>query len=212
MTILYQKDWINEEWFTPEYQAVKQENFNKLDEYLKNKPKRILNIGCGLAWESRLFNQKYDSELYLLDGDFDDNLNDGTVQMQARYSADAKNFAFYYKLDFIKSELDRLGTKNYTLVDCNKIEIDKHIKFDLITSWVSCGFHYPVSTYKNLILNHSHSETIVVMDLRVPAKSKDPIVEDCFYIKNVINRRQKYLMSHIEMHPLTHMGPTTSAS
>lgn len=198
MTILYKKDWINEEWFTPEYQKIKEENFKKIDEYIKSAPTRILDIGCGLAWESRFFNQKYNSELFLLDGDFDDNASDGTVQMQARYSTDPKKFAFYYKLDFLKEELDRLNTKNYQLVDCNNISINEDIKFDLITSWVSCGFHYPINTYRDLILKHSHKDTIVIMDLRILAKSEGPIIDNGVEIVNVINRRQKYATSHIK--------------
>lgn len=211
MTILYQKDWINEEWFTPEYQQIKKENFDKLDSYLQFSPKRILDIGCGLAWESRLFNQKHNSDLYLLDGDFDSNPVDKKL-VQARYSTDAKDFAFYYKLDFLKTELDKLNTKNYTLVDCNNISIDKNIKFDLITSWVSCGFHYPISTYRDLILKHSHVNTVVVMDLRILPKTTDPVIDDDVEIVNVINRRQKYATSHIKFNPLSHMSPTSATA
>lgn len=197
MTILYQKDWINEEWFTPEYQLLKRENFDKLDRYLESPPMRILDIGCGLAWESRLFAGKYDSELYLLDGDFDDNSQDGSILVQARYSTDPKRFAFYYKLDFLAQELDKLGTINYKLIDCNKIEIDESIKFDLITSWVSCGFHYPVNTYRDLISRHSHDRTAIVMDLRIPAKTRDPILDDGVEIVDIVNKRSKYVTAHI---------------
>jgi hypothetical protein len=195
--ILYQKDWINDEWFTDSYQQYKQENFELLDAYLSTPPTKILDIGCGLAWESRLFNTKYGTELYLLDGDFDDNAQDDRIQQQARYTVNSKNFAFYYKLDFLQNKLDELNTKNYHLVDCNNIDISDDIKFDVITSWVSCGFHYPVNTYRDLILNHSHDNTIIVMDLRIHAKQKNPVVEPGFEIVEIINQRAKYATSHI---------------
>jgi SAM-dependent methyltransferase len=195
--ILYQKDWINEEWNTDQYQQHKQENFDLLDTYLNVAPKTILDIGCGLAWESRLFNKKYGTELYLLDGDFDDNAQDNRVQQQARYTTDSKNFAFYYKLDFLQNKLDELNTQNYHLVDCNNINISENIKFDVITSWVSCGFHYPVNTYRELILKHSHNNTVVVMDLRIQAKERNPVVESSFEIVKIINQRPKYATSHI---------------
>jgi SAM-dependent methyltransferase len=197
--ILYQKDWINEEWFTDMYQQHKQENFELLDEYLSTHPKTILDIGCGLGWESRLFNKKYGTELYLLDGDYDDNAQDDRVQQQARYTTDAKNFAFYYKLDFLRNELDKLNTQNYHLVDCNNIDISEDIKFDVITSWVSCGFHYPVNTYRDLILKHSHENTVVVMDLRILAKQTQPIVEDGVEVVEIINTRAKYNTTHIRI-------------
>jgi SAM-dependent methyltransferase len=197
--ILYQKDWINEEWFTDIYQQHKQENFDLLDTYLDTPPKTILDIGCGLGWESRLFNKKYGTELYLLDGDFDDNAQDDRVQQQARYTTDAKNFAFYYKLDFLRNELDKLNTQNYHLVDCNNIDISEDIKFDVITSWVSCGFHYPVNTYRDLIRKHSHENTVVVMDLRILAKQTQPIVEDGVEVIEIINTRSKYNTTHIRI-------------
>jgi SAM-dependent methyltransferase len=197
MTILYEKDWIQEEWFTPEYQAHKHENFKLLDAYLSQAPKTILDIGCGLAWESRHFNQQHGSMLYLLDGDYDDNAQDGRVQKQARYSKTVEDFAFYYKLDFLRQQLDQLDTQNYQLIDCCRINLPDDIKFDLITSWVSCGFHYPTSSYRDLIVKHSHPGTTVVMDLRIPAKQQDPIVESGVEIVQVINRRRKYATCHI---------------
>jgi SAM-dependent methyltransferase len=197
MTILYEKDWIQEEWFTPEYQAHKHENFKLLDAYLSQAPKTILDIGCGLAWESRHFNQQHGSMLYLLDGDYDNNAQDGRVQKQARYSKTVEDFAFYYKLDFLRQQLDQLDTQNYQLIDCCRIDLEDHIKFDLITSWVSCGFHYPVNTYRELILKHSHNNTVVVMDLRIPAKQRTPLVEPEFEIVEIINQRPKYATSHI---------------
>ena len=195
--ILYQKDWINEEWFTDVYQQHKRENFDLLDAYLGSSPKTILDIGCGLGWESRMFNEKYGTELYLLDGDYDDNAQDERIQQQARYTSDAKDFAFYYKLDFLRNELDKLNTKNYHLVDCNNIDISEDVKFDLITSWVSCGFHYPVNTYRDLILKHSHEHTVVVMDLRILAKQGQLIVEDGIEVVEILNNRKKYSTSHI---------------
>lgn len=198
MTILYEKDWINEEWLTTNYQAHKRENFELLDKILPEVPKRILDIGCGLAWESRMFQQKYGTELWLLDGDYDDNDHGPSrTQMQARYCQDVKDFAFYYKLDFLKNKLDQLGTVNYHLIDCNNINIEKTIKFDLITSWVSCGFHYPVSTYRDLILEHSHENTVIVMDLRILAKTTGPIVDSGIEIVSILQTRPKYATCQI---------------
>jgi hypothetical protein len=198
MTIHYEKDWVNEEWFTDSYQQQKTENFQILDQYLAHPPKTILDIGCGLAWESRLFNEKYGTKLYLLDGDYNDNPEDKLLY-QATYVEDAQQFAFYYKLDFLKSKLDELDTKDYELVDCNHISLSEDIKFDLITSWVSCGFHYPVSTYRDLILKHSHESTVVVMDLRVRLKGQGMISETCFEVIDTINQKRKYHTSHIRI-------------
>lgn len=162
-----QNDWISEVWLTEAYQNSKKTNFDILDRYLTVPPSKILDIGCGLAWESRLFNQKYNSELWLLDGDATEgNKNKPSGSTDVNFHASTEDLLFYNTFDRLRFELDRLETKNYHLVDCNNLNIPDNVKFDLITSWVSCGFHYPVSTYRNLIQKHSHEKTIVAMDVR----------------------------------------------
>ena len=162
-----QNNWIDDVWITESYQDAKKNNFKILDDYLIDKPKTILDIGCGLAWESRLFNEKYGCELWLLDGDATEgNKNKSEESTDVKYHQSTDSFLLYHSFEKLRSELDKLETKNYRLIDCNNIEIQEDIKFDLITSWVSCGFHYPISTYKNLIKKHSHDNTVVAMDVR----------------------------------------------
>lgn len=162
-----QQDWIEEVWLTEAYQNSKKTNFDLLDKFINFEPKKILDIGCGLAWESRLFNQKYGSELWLLDGDAEEgNKKKPAKSTDVNYHQSTDDLLFYNTFERLKTELDRLGTQNYRLIDCNNIEIPEDVKFDLITSWVSCGFHYPVSTYRDLIKKHSHDNTVVAMDIR----------------------------------------------
>ena len=161
---------------------------------------KILDIGCGLAWESRLFNEKYNSELWLLDGDAKNNDTKSPKANTGKYHATIDDFLFYHPLDNLDIELKKLGTTNYHLVDCNNINIPEDVKFDLITSWVSCGFHYPVNIYKELILKHSHPGTRIVMDLRVMYKKTGmPEPEEGVKIINIFNRRPKYVMAELKL-------------
>jgi hypothetical protein len=112
----------------------------------------------------------------------------------------ADEFLFYHPLSEVDTELKKLGTKNYHLIDCNNIDISEDVKFDLITSWVSCGFHYPVNTYRDLILKHSHAGTRVVMDLRVMYKKTNmPEREDGVEILKVIAQRKKFIMAELKL-------------
>jgi hypothetical protein len=193
-----QNDWISEVWLDKNYQNSKTKNFELLDSYLKNPPKKILDIGCGLAWESRLFNQKYGSDLWLLDGDADEgNQKKSRKSSDANYHASADEFLFYYSLKKLREELDTLGTKNYQLIDCNNISIPPDTKFDLITSWVSCGFHYPISTYFDLIKNHSDENTVICMDIR--SRKGNLILEDGVEILSTIQATAKYNTSIIRV-------------
>lgn len=192
------KDWIDDVWFTELYQQLKKENFEITNSYLKIPPKRILDIGCGLAWESRYFNQAHNSELWLIDGDIKNNDTKLPSAATGAYHQDPNDFLYYYSLQKLDQELQKLGTKNYHLVDCNDIRIDENIKFDLITSWVSCGFHYPSSTYRDLILKHSHADTKIIFDIRIKRKQSNPILEPGVEIVHRLNERSKYVTAEIK--------------
>jgi len=192
--------WLGGEgvWDRDRYQQSKRENFEILDAYLSSPPKRILDIGCGLAWESRWFNEKYGTELWLLDGDSANNDTKLETASSGSYHYTAEEFLFYHSLDTLDKELKKLNTQNYKLIDCNNINIPEDIKFDLITSWVSCGFHYPINTYRDLILKHSTPETKIVMDLRVMYKKTGmPETEEGVEFANFISTRNKYTTTEI---------------
>jgi len=65
--------WLHFWKTSSDYKLEKLNSFNIVNHYLKNPPTSILDIGCGLAFESRMFNKKYGSQLWLLDGDVKDN-------------------------------------------------------------------------------------------------------------------------------------------
>jgi hypothetical protein len=97
----------------------------------------------------------------------------------------------------LDAELRKLNTPTYHLIDCNVLNIRDDIKFDIITSWLSCGFHYPVSTYRELILKHSHKNTRVVVDLRTLGKGQEPILEGGVEIVSVLERYKKHVTAEI---------------
>ena len=194
--------WIGSEglWDTEMYQKEKRKNFEILDAYLTVPPKRILDIGCGLAWESRWFNEKYGTELWLLDGDTNNNKNKSKSARPVSYHSTPNTFLFYHSLETLDQELKKLKTQNYKLIDCNNINIPEDIKFDLITSWVSCGFHYPVSIYRDLILKHSTPDTKIIMDLRVVYKKIGlPEKEEGVEILNIVSKGNKHSMVDLKI-------------
>ena len=196
--MIEQKNWIDDVWNTELYQQLKRENFELVDKYLPSAPLKILDIGCGLAWESRLFNEKYGSELWLLDGDTKNNDTKLLTASEGAYHSTPNEFLYYYPLQKLDEELKKLGTQNYYLVDCNNIQIVEDVKFDLITSWVSCGFHYPSSTYRDLILKHSHENTKIIFDIRIKTKQINPVLEGGVELIQSLNNRRKYVTAEIK--------------
>ena len=189
--------WINASWATPEYQAEKKKNFEITTAYLKSKQTNLLDIGCGLAWESRMFGNQFNTELWLIDGDANNNKDKDSNSKETKYHESANSFLFYHTLELLDTELKKLNTPNYHLIDCNMLNIPNDVKFDLITSWLSCGFHYPVSTYKELILKHSHKDTRIIVDLRTLGKGQDPILESGVKIVSILQRYKKHVTAEI---------------
>ena len=67
--------------------------------------------------------------------------------------------------------------------------INEDIKFDLIYSFESCGFHYPITTYKDFLKRHIDKSTVLIFDVRRKASKEQ--LEDFDIIDN-INITKKY--------------------
>lgn len=163
-------NWINNYWLENEYSSMKENHFEKINSFFNRPFNKILDIGCGLAFESRKFQQHYNSELYLIDGDFDNNTDAKTRHNGWDFSSD--NMKFYSSFSELNNFFKEQQIKNYHLINCNNIRIPNNIKFDLISSYLSCGHHYPLSEYKDLILKHSDDNTVLLFTLRKPKKNR----------------------------------------
>ena len=78
-------------------------------------------------------------------------------------------------------------------MDANKaVMLD--IKFDLIYSLLSCGFHYPIEIYKELFVKHSHSQTVCIFDIR-----KESFKQQINSLKlfKVIDEKEKHYKVHV---------------
>ena len=178
-------------WCKPVYIDKRRANFETVDAYVNQPIGRLLDIGCGFAWESRWFNEKYGTELWLLDGDASTNATKSESASYGNWNTDPNQLKFYHTFDFLNSKLQELGTKNYQLIDANNINIPSDVKFDVITSWLSCGHHYPVKTYIELMKKHSHSGTRIVLDIRTKGAAHALIGVDGFEIVNAISSHGK---------------------
>ena len=181
----------NRKWSADKYSSKRRANFEIIDAYLDQPVGRLLDIGCGFAYESRWFNEKYGTELWLLDGDASTNASKPETASYGNWNTDSIELKFYHTFDFLDSKLKELGTKNYHLVDANNINIPDDVKFDVITSWLSCGHHYPVATYIDLMKKHSHSGTRIVLDIRTKGVAQALISVDGFEIVNKISNYGK---------------------
>ena len=174
-------------WTTERYTAKKRANFELVDSYLSQPVGKLLDIGCGFAHESRWFGEKYGTELWLLDGNQKHNVDKSNTASYGKWNTTADDLYFYHTFDFLDAKLQELGTKNYHLIDANNINIPEDVKFDVITSWLSCGHHYPVKTYIDLMKKHSHENTRIILDIRCKGTKTNFIGVDGFEVINVLS-------------------------
>jgi hypothetical protein len=144
-----------------------------------------------------MFGNQFNTELWLIDGDANNNKDKDSNSKETKYHESTSSFLFYHTLELLDAELKKLNTPAYRLIDCNVLNIPDDIKFDLITSWLSCGFHYPVSTYRELILKHTHKNTRVIVDLRTSGKGQDPILESGVEIVSILEKYKKHVTAEI---------------
>ena len=169
--------------------------FGVIDKYINEQletPVEILDIGVGYAWIDGLLQEKYDSNLYLLDGH---SLKNQTTQERDGGYGESTSFQFYReKLHLIRS-YDKRGLR-YNFIDAQNIQIPP-ISFDLILSLTSCGFHYPLSTYSELMKKYSKSQSAIIIDLRA-SSAKQQLQETGFEIVSILQQSNSSILAHIQ--------------
>lgn len=184
--------WLNT-WTTPNYIKKKEHSFNIVNNYLQELsyiPETILDIGCGLAYETEYFQKKYNSDIYLLDDDFDNNSDN---QDRDVFFGPADTLKFYSNLkDLFNSYKER--NLRYNFIYAKNPIIREDLKFNLIYSNRSYGFHYPVETYTNLIKKHSDHKTIIILDLWKETYNEQ--IKKCNLI-NILEDGEQHYKVHI---------------
>lgn len=180
-------------WLSDTYLEGRRIVYETTAAYLGRSPQRILDIGAGYARVSQLFQQNHGSELWLLDGDFNQTVDRPRI---GKYGS-VDDFKFYRTQQDLEQHWQREGMR-YTFVNAANPQIPQDIKFDLVYSWLSCGYHYPLSTYSDLIRRHTDQNSVIIMDFRrktLPQQQSEFTVVNCLNGDNV---QKKYAL-HIRL-------------
>lgn len=140
----------------------------------KNKIKYILDIGGGLSIRSAIIAKYFNAKLYILDGDISNNNNN---QIRDTSTGSPNNFKFYFSFNEIKNMVDKYNI-DYEIINVKNIIIPNDLKFDLILSFRSCGFHYPFETYNDIYKKNSSIDTLFIFDIRNSYKFTYKIIDN----------------------------------
>lgn len=125
---------------------------------LLNKP-TVLDIGSGNSLiDIILYQILGGGKFYLLDKNFSNIATSPWIKSPLRkyyyYDQTGIRYPFYNKWDSVVNMLDcttSINKDDFVLLDTTT---EWPEQFDLITSWYSCGFHYPVDVYWERILKN----------------------------------------------------------
>jgi SAM-dependent methyltransferase len=181
-------------WQKPQYIETKKRVFELVDNYLGRAPRRILDIGCGFAKVSELFQKKYGSELYLLESD----IGNSPGKRIGKWGS-VESFQWYLPITRLQQAWDEQGM-TYTLVDGANLQVPEQVKFDVVYSWLSCGFHYPVTTYKKFIQDHVTEDAVIIMDFRgnLTGQQRHDLDNNDYEIIKVLETTPKKQTLHIK--------------
>jgi hypothetical protein len=137
--------------------------YRQYKNYLPSSCKSVLSIGCGLAVPDLPLYEHYDQsddiKFYLFDRtQLDEKILHGYNQQSS----------FFNDLDLAKEIFVDYGVKeeNIFLVHANNKNLKKLSKMDIITSFLSWGFHFPINVYLENIIELMHKNTILIIDIR----------------------------------------------
>ena len=130
-------------------------------------PKRLADIGCGYAIWDLFAYRDLDCDIVLIDIETNSHRHFGYAEEGAAYT-DLGTAAAFLTANGVPA--GRIVTLNPNRDDLTKTGG----KIDLAVSFVSCGFHYPVSTYLDFFRTQVARKGAVLLDLRAH-KSQDQV-------------------------------------
>lgn len=122
-------------------------------------PHHVIDIGCGTGISNALLKQDHDLRATLID-------IEETPAQYHKWNADGAGYA---SLADAKAFLCANGFKTSEVTTINPRKAAATlacVEGDLVTSFISCGFHYPVNDYVDLMLKTMKTGGTVILDIR----------------------------------------------
>lgn len=166
------------------------QEYNTIKGSLPENPEAILDIGCGVAGIDGMLNYHYkekkiDVKFYLLDR---------TELKHNIYYGFKDKPSFYNSLSIAESLLVNNGVKPENIYKQEATpdnEINFSVKFDMIISLISWGFHYPISIYLDKAYELLKPGGVLIIDARKNSGIEETLKNKFGNIKIVAERQKR---------------------
>jgi hypothetical protein len=121
-------------------------------------PHSAADIGCGYALFDLFLAQEFETELYLIDLESNENRHFGFKSEGAAYSS----------LVAAKQLLvdNNIPAKAITTLNPNSDDVQELRDLDYAFSFISCGYHYPWATYRDFFGKSVAGDGRIIIDIR----------------------------------------------
>ena len=162
--------------------------YNNIKEILPKNAINVLDIGSGMAGIDLFIanHYNYTANIYLLDKEGESD------KIVAGYHHNQDNFSHYNCFEFANNFLVRNGVPISKIhnIDISTRPFPSKIKFNLIISLLSWGFHYPIDTYIDAVYEGLSEDGILIMDIRKDTRG-EYILEKYFGTKPILLIQEK---------------------
>lgn len=175
------EDLVNEaltSMMTKDYEMIKP--------FLSSRCENILDIGCGLGLIDIALYHHYEHNvnLYLLD-------KTSHIDEKTNIRGYNKHYVFYNSMEACRKTLSDNCVKQkhiltYEVSEQNLEEI-KNNKYDLIISLLSCGWHFSINTYLDLIKKCLNTNGLLILDIRHNTGELELALENFELVTEIIN-------------------------
>jgi SAM-dependent methyltransferase len=152
-----------------------QVDFDSIAEHLPKNALRSLDIGAGVGGINVLLSEHYNHKIQL-------HLLDKSAVNKSIYYGFEDKTAFYNSLTLAHNLIAGSGvpSENITLHEVGDVKNSpfKEKAYDLITSFISWGYHYPIDTYLDDVKRSLSPEGALIVDLRVDGEELQILQRD----------------------------------
>ncbi|MAV82933.1 MAG: hypothetical protein CMI90_05685 [Pelagibacteraceae bacterium] len=143
--------------------------FNDLIDHLPRTTSNILDIGSGLGVIDIYLNEHYNQKpnFTLIDKNF--------IEKKVYYGFNSSGQAYNnFKItkDFLLH--NGLNSDQLSIFDADS-NLLFDVKFDLVVSLLSMGYHYPLDQYLSVFKNNTHKNTVFIIDIAEEYNDKNQI-------------------------------------